>query len=563
LRRGRYPPTGPFSAFGHVPAPRSFLVKLIPDPHFAGPDGLPVSPNVGDMARVAAIFDLDRTVLRGPSGPAINDALVEFGLRGGKIFGEAALYRTYELFGENPFGIALARAAAFGVRGWSVDRMQAAGRRVAELLAPQVGSYVPSLLADHRRAGHVLVLATTTPDVLIRPLARQLGFDEVIGTRYAWRDGAYTGALDGGFVWGPGKLAAVRRWAASESVELRGSFAYSDSVYDLPLLSAVGNPAATNPDSALHAVALVRRWPIMHLDSPPGVVTLWGAEAFDLAKRAIRPELFPYARFDIDGIERIPDAGPFLLVSNHRSYFDVAALALVVARKGRRTRFLAKKELFDAPVVGQIARALGGISVERQGTAADALAAAQRVLAAGEGLVILPQGTIPRGRAFYDPVLRGKTGAARLAARSGAPVIPVALWNTEAVWTRSSKLPNVTRVLSPPRVRVRVGPPVAGLGLRRDDARQDTEAIMAAISALLPDEAHVAHDPTEEELRRTYPSGRAGEERALGVDPVRPGEELARGVDPVPPGPVSRPPAQPASRPPASAPAPAPAVRGA
>ena len=80
------------------------------------------------------------------------------------------------------------------MRGWSVDRMQAAGRRVAELLAPQVGSYVPSLLADHRRAGHVLVLATTTPDVLIRPLARQLGFDEVIGTRYAWRDGAYTGA---------------------------------------------------------------------------------------------------------------------------------------------------------------------------------------------------------------------------------------------------------------------------------------------------------------------------------------------------------------------------------
>ncbi len=472
------------------------------------------------MAPAAAIFDLDRTVLRGPSGPAINDALVEYGLRSGTFFGESFLYRSYELFGENICGIALARAAAVGVRGWSVDRMLAAGRRAADLLAPQVGAYVASLLAEHRRAGHVLVLATTTPDALIRPLARRLGFDEVIGTRYAWKDGAYSGALEGGFVWGPGKLAAVRRWARDEQVELRESFAYSDSVFDLPLLSAVGHPVATNPDPALHAFALLRRWPVLHLDSPPGVVTVLGAEAFDFAKHAIRPEMFPYARFDIEGVDQIPDAGPFLLVSNHRSYFDVAAIALVVARKGRRTRFLAKKELFDAPVVGQIARALGGIAVERRGAAADAMAGAERVLAAGEGLVILPQGTIPRGRAFFDPVLRGKTGAARLAARTGAPVVPLAVWNTETVWPRSSRLPHLTRVLSPPTVRVRVGTPVEGLGLRRGDARRDTETIMAAISALLPDEARLARDPTEEELRRTYPGGRAGEEDILGVEPA-------------------------------------------
>jgi len=472
------------------------------------------------VVRTSAIFDLDRTVLRGPSGLAINEALVELGLRGGSIFGETVLYRTYALFGENPLGIALARAAALGVRGWSVDRMRAAGRRAADLLAPEVGSYVPSLLEEHRRAGHLLVLATTTPDVLVRPLAERLGFDEVIGTRYAWRDGAYTGALEGGFVWGLGKLAAVRDWAEREDVTLEESFAYSDSVYDLPLLSAVGHPAATNPDTALHAIAFVRRWPIMHLDSPPGVATIWGAEAFDFAKHALRAELFPYARFDVEGIDRIPDAGPFLLVANHRSYFDVAAISLVIGRKGRRTRFLAKQELFDAPVVGQIARALGGIPVERQGAAGDALAPAERVLAAGEGLVILPQGTIPRGRAFFDPVLRGKTGAARLAARTGAPVVPVALWNTEAVWPRSSKLPNVTRVLSPPTVRVRVGPPVAGLGLRRGDARRDTEKIMEAIAALLPPEARLTREPTEVELRRTYPSGHLGEERALGVDPV-------------------------------------------
>jgi putative phosphoserine phosphatase/1-acylglycerol-3-phosphate O-acyltransferase len=265
----------------------------------------------------------------------------------------------------------------------------------------------------------------------------------------------------------------------------------------------------------------VRRWPVLHLDVPPGVPTLAGVEAFAVAKRVIRPELFPYARFDIAGTENIPDSGPFILVANHRSYFDVAALALVVRKKGRPTRFLGKKELFDAPVVGHVARALGGIPVARAGDAAGSLGPAERVLRAGEGLVVLPQGTIPRGKAFFDPELRGKTGAARLAASTGALVIPVGVWNTEAVWPRSSSLPNVVNVLSPPTVRVRVGVPVEGLGLGPDDAVADTERLMAAIAALLPAEARDVREPTPEDLARTYPKGQVGEERAVGLAPSK------------------------------------------
>ena len=67
-------------------------------------------------------------------------------------------------------------------------------------------------------------------------------------------------------------------------MELKRSFAYSDSVYDLPLLSAVGHPVATNPDPALHAFALLRRWPILHLDSPPGVATVLRGRGFRLGK---------------------------------------------------------------------------------------------------------------------------------------------------------------------------------------------------------------------------------------------------------------------------------------
>jgi len=119
-------------------------------------------------------------------------------------------------------------------------------------------------------------------------------------------------------------------------------------------------------------------------------------------------------------------------------------------------------------------------------------------------VVVLPQGTIPRGRKFFDPVLNGKTGTARLAAMTGAPVVPVGLWGTEAVWPRSSRLPNVTTILGSPKIVVRVGKPVS-LGL--SDAVADTEAVMGAITSLLPDEARVAHEPTKEELSRTLPPG--------------------------------------------------------
>ncbi len=155
-------------------------------------------------------------------------------------------------------------------------------------------------------------------------------------------------------------------------------------------------------------------------------------------------------------MEHVPSRGAVLLAANHRSYFDVAAIGLVAARLGRPVRFLAKQEVFDAPVVGRLARALGGIPVDRDrgphpGPAGrrdvaspGPLHRAAAALEAGEVVIVLPQGTIPRGEEFFDPVLHGRTGAARLAAMTGAPVVPVGLWGTERVWPRSSRVPNMT-----------------------------------------------------------------------------------------------------------------------
>jgi putative phosphoserine phosphatase/1-acylglycerol-3-phosphate O-acyltransferase len=461
--------------------------------------------------RGAAFFDLDRTLLRGASGPVISRALQEVGLLPERrIPGEGLLYRAYELFGENRLAMIGTRNAARFTSGWSRAAAQKAGALAAEALDPLIHPFARPLIAEHQAAGRPAVLATTTPYDVVRPLADALGLDDVVATRYGERDDAtYDGSILGEFVWGGGKLRAVAAWADANDVDLDASYAYSDSFYDLPLLSAVRHPHAVNPDARLLAAAVVRRWPVLHLDVPPGIPKLpvVGVEPQQVALALGRPELVPFARFDIDGTDHIPATGPAIVVANHRSYFDPLAIGMALARRGRPVRFLGKKEVFDAPLVGPALRAMGGIRVDRGTGSDEPLREAAAALAGGQLVALMPQGTIPRGPAFFEPKLQGRWGAARLAAMSGAPVIPVGLWGTEEVWPRSSRVPAVWNVLRPPRVRIRVGEPVAGLRGRSPDA--DTKRIMAAIADLLPAEARRRHDPTPEELARTYPPGKA------------------------------------------------------
>ena len=454
----------------------------------------------------AAFFDLDRTLLRGASGPLIGEALAAAGLAPSRqLPGTDLLYKAYNLLGETLPSMALARGAALAARGKSRAAVREAGEKAATLLEDLVTPYAPALIDEHHRAGRKVVLATTTPHDLVAPLAERLGFDDVVATRYGETDdGLYTGKLEGEFVWATGKLAAVRRWAAANNTDLKDSYAYSDSLYDVPLLSAVGHPHAVNPDPRLQLVATLRRWPVLHLDVPPGVPKLLGVEPADIARALAQPALYPYARFDLQGLDGIPKIGPAIVVANHRSYFDTVALGLTIMRAGRNPRFLGKKEVFDAPIIGPAAKAMGGIRVDRgSSTASEPLRAAAVALEAGEVVALMPQGTIPRGRAFYDPVLVGKTGAARLAAMTQAPVIPVGLWGTEQVWPRRERVPRVWNVLNPPHVTSRVGKPVA---LDYEDAKADTARIMDALVALLPPEARKKREPTEEEIRLATPA---------------------------------------------------------
>ncbi len=467
----------------------------------------------------AAIFDLDRTIIATSSGPVFQHHLAEHGLgRAGTALSDF-VFQSFNRIGESGVIMQLARFAARTAKGKSVEQMREAAEAAAEELQELVLPYAHQLFDEHRAAGRKLVLATTSPARLVEPFAHDVGFDALVATEWEVEDGAFTGALHGRFVWARGKALAVKDWAREHDVSLRGSYAYSDSYYDAPLLASVGHPVAVNPDPRLAALAILRKWPIRHLDAPPGVVKILGRELQELLRPLAREQLIPNARFEIHGLENIPARGGAIVCANHRSYFDSTVISLILAKAGRNVRFLGKKEVFDAPVIGQLATAAGGIRVERASGSDEPLEHAAEALRAGELVALMPQGTIPRGPAFFDPELKGRWGAARLAAMGRVPVIPVGMWGTEKVWPRSSRLPHLS-LTDPPHVTVRIGEPVE---LEHDDVDLDTKRIMQAIVDLLPPEARERHQPTDEELALTSPAGYRGDptaesERRPGTD---------------------------------------------
>ncbi len=466
------------------------------------------------MSGAAAFFDLDRTLLAGASGEVVSRALRSTGVVNRDIPGESLVYKLFTVFGENLPSMALGRQAVHAFKGHSQSAVRTAAATSVAELTKRLQPFALDVVRDHQRHGRLVVLATTTPRDLIEPFAVAMGFDDVVATTYEVDDeGRYTGDIVGPYVWSKGKLQAVREWCSARGIRMADCHAYSDSVYDEPLLSSVGHPTAVNPDVRLALLATARRWPVVDFSTPPGVVKIpvVGLELQKLALQFTRPEFFPYARFDVSGIENIPTSGGALLCANHRSYFDVAAVAMVVARSGRTVRFLGKKEVFDAPVIGPIAAAMGGIRVDRGTGSDEPLQAAERALRAGDMVAIMPQGTIPRGRAFFDSDLKGRWGAARLASVTGVPVVPIGLWGTENVWPRNSRLPNIANVTSPPTITIKVGAPVA---LSRMSSEVDTSRIMNAIMSLLPPEAREHKEPTAEELRRAYPANYVGDPEA-------------------------------------------------
>ena len=194
---------------------------------------------------------------------------------------------------------------------------------------------------------------------------------------------------------------------------------------------------------------------------------------YPLAKVLFRPVLRHGVRWTVEGAHLIPVRGPVILASNHVSYLDPFVLGYLADLRKRRVRFLAKAELFEKSGLGVLLRSMRQIPVQR-GTeaAASSLDAARAALEAGECVAVFPEGTISLD---LDP-MPGRTGAARLAAATGVPVIPVGLWGLHRVLFKGR----------PPRWRWGVAESVVvGTPLRvspDEDVHAATDRIMAAVA---------------------------------------------------------------------------------
>jgi 1-acyl-sn-glycerol-3-phosphate acyltransferase len=191
-------------------------------------------------------------------------------------------------------------------------------------------------------------------------------------------------------------------------------------------------------------------------------------------------------RLDWHGQEHFPRDGAMLLAANHLSYMDIFAISLFADSARRYPVFLAKSSLFDIPVVGAIITRLGQLPVYRgQTDAALVLREAEMVARSGACVIFYPEATVTRDPEKWPMV--SKTGIARLALETGAPVVPVAHWGAERILPYGSFLP---RFLPRKTVRVLAGPPVdlsefAGQPLNSQVLRAATDKIMKEVTVLL------------------------------------------------------------------------------
>lgn len=187
---------------------------------------------------------------------------------------------------------------------------------------------------------------------------------------------------------------------------------------------------------------------------------------------------------------QLPD-GPIIVISNHTSYADGVLLALACRRMGRSLRLLATSGVFRAPVIGRLARRLGFIPVKRGSqSAVQSLDAAAEALAAGEAIGIYPEGRITRDPARWPE--RAKTGAVRLALRSGAAIVPVAMVGAhELVGRRRIILGLLRNLIRRPKVEVKIGDPIDVRLLVGNDPKPSPRAIRGAADQVMAALVHL------------------------------------------------------------------------
>ncbi|UTW48187.1 HAD family phosphatase [Bacterioplanoides sp. SCSIO 12839] len=213
-----------------------------------------------------AIFDLDHTLLSGDSDHAWGQYLVDRNLvdpadhqRRNDYFYEQYKAGTLDIheylnfalkpLTEHPLALMLEERTSF----------------LKDRIAPLISQKSRDLIAKHKAAGDTLLIITATNGFVTYPIAELLGIEHIIAPEPELIDGTYTGKIVGIPSFQQGKVTRLNGWLEQQQLDLQGSYFYSDSHNDLPLLEVVDHPVAVDPDDTLKARAEQQGWPIISL----------------------------------------------------------------------------------------------------------------------------------------------------------------------------------------------------------------------------------------------------------------------------------------------------------
>lgn len=216
-----------------------------------------------------AIFDLDNTLLGGDSDHAWGVFLCRIGAVDEQAY-QAANDLFYQQYQQGTLDIN--EFLSFALRPlsqYSLTQLHEWHRQfMQECIEPLMLPAAQALIEDHRRQGHLPMIITATNAFVTRPIAQRLGIDTLLATEPELVEGRYTGRLQGTPCFQEGKVTRLQQWLSETGHSLQGSYFYSDSRNDLPLLEQVDHPVAVNPDATLAEIARSRNWPILDLRQP-------------------------------------------------------------------------------------------------------------------------------------------------------------------------------------------------------------------------------------------------------------------------------------------------------
>ena len=429
--------------------------------------------------RVGAFFDVDGTLIAGFSAANFwRDRL-----RAGQLGARDVLESLYMLldFQRGRVGFSgLLGVLAGLLRGVAEKELEETGERLyRDEIAALVYPESRALVEAHLAAGHTVAIVSAATRYQVEPIARDFGVTHVLCSQLEVEDGRFTGRAAEPYNWGEGKLRSVDTFAADRGVDLAESFFYTDGSEDLPLLRAVGRPRPTNPDGALAEAARRMAWPVQRFTSRgrPGVrdvlrtglvaaalpqvlalglpaalisgrkrsflnaaISAWGELGTALAGVSLR----------VHGEDHLWAERPAVFIFNHQSAIDVLLLCKLLRQDFAG---VAKKELKDVPLFGQVAEFADTVFLDRSNTkeAIAALEPAIAMLKRGTSLVIAPEGT----RSTGPRLSRFKKGAFHVALEARVPIVPIVFHNAYAA------LPKHGLVIRPAEVEVTVLPPVS------------------------------------------------------------------------------------------------------